>query len=40
MTGSVDDESGTDRPDDRRRELRDRIATVALDLVLERGLAT
>lgn len=38
MTGSVDDESGTDRPDDRRRELRDRIATVALDLVLERGL--
>ena len=32
------DASGTDRPEDRRRELRETISTAALDLALERGL--
>lgn len=38
MGGSTDEGHGTDRAEDRRRELRETISTIAMDLALERGL--
>ena len=38
MTGSPDQTQGPGRADNRRRELRETISTIALDLALERGL--
>ncbi|MDX2356304.1 TetR family transcriptional regulator [Dietzia sp. PP-33] len=38
MTGSPTQAPGVDRAEDRRRELRETISAITLDLVLERGL--
>lgn len=38
MSGSTGTSAGSDRTDDRRRDLRETISAAAVDLVIERGL--